>query len=93
MKKILAGTLALALMSTAAHADYRGHGYRGGGGGNWVAPLVGGLVVGGIVGGALAAPRYYEVPPTHTECQWVPVYDRYGVYRGDRRECYQVPNY
>jgi hypothetical protein len=93
MNKILAGTLALALMSTAAHADYRGHGYRGGG--NWVAPLVGGLIVGGIVGGAIASePRYYPAPQTyHTECRIVPVYDRWGYYVGDRRECYQVPNY
>jgi hypothetical protein len=100
MKKIAIAFFAMIALTTAANADYYRHGgYHGGRGGGWVAPLVGGLIVGGIVGGALAEPRYYApppvyvTPPTHTECQFVPVYDRWGNYRGDRRECYQVPNY
>jgi hypothetical protein len=99
MRKILLATVAAATLftATAANADYYGHrhgGYRGGGGG-WAAPLIGGLIVGGIVGGALAQPQpYYAAPPAYrTECRIVPVYDRYGYYVGDRRECYQVPNY
>jgi hypothetical protein len=90
----------LAATATAANADYYGHrhgGYRGGGGG-WVAPLVGGMILGGAIYGlsqpSYAAPPVYVAPPQYrTECQFVPVYDRWGNYRGDRRECYQVPNY
>lgn len=100
MRKILLATVAAATLftATAANADY----YRRGGyghGGGWVAPLVGGLIVGGIVGGALAEPRYYAPPvyaappPYRTECRVVPAYDRWGYYVGDRRECYNVPNY
>jgi hypothetical protein len=101
MRKILLATVAAATLftATAANADY----YRRGGygrGGGWVAPLVGGLIVGGIVGGAIASePRYYPAPPvyvappTHTECNIVPIYDRYGNFAFNRRECYQVPNY
>jgi len=96
MRKLAIATAVIGILaSSAANADYyRGRGYHGGGGG-WVAPLVGGLIVGGIVGGALAQPQpYYAAPPAYrTECQIVPVYDRYGYYRGERRECYQVPNY
>jgi hypothetical protein len=96
MRKLAIATAVIGILaSSAANADYyRGRGYHGGGGG-WVAPLVGGLIVGGIVGGALAQPQpYYAPPPAYrTECQIVPVYDRYGYYRGERRECYQVPNY
>ena len=96
MRKLLLAAVAIASLTTAAQADYyRNRGYHGGGGGNWVAPLVGGLIVGGIVGGAIASePRYYPAPPQYrTECRIVPVYDRFGYYVGDRRECYQVPNY
>lgn len=96
MRKLAIATAVIGIMATsAANADYyRNRGYHGGGGG-WVAPLVGGLIVGGIVGGALAQPQpYYAAPPAYrTECRIVPVYDRYGYYMGDRRECYQVPNY
>lgn len=96
MKKILATTLAAALlMSTAAHADgyYYRHEYRGGGGGgNWVAPLVGGLIVGGVLG-AIAQPRYYqEIPAYHTECRREPLYDQWGNFMGYQRQCYNVPN-
>lgn len=91
MKKILL-TLSFLALATPASADYYRHRH---GGGNWVAPLVGGLIVGGIVGGAIASePRYYAPPPAYrTECRIVPVYDRWGYYVGDRRECYNVPVY
>lgn len=102
MRKILLATVAAATLftATAANADYYRRGGYGRGGGGWVAPLVGGLIVGGIVGGAIASePRYYPAPPvyvappTHTECNIVPIYDRYGNFAFNRRECYQVPNY
>jgi hypothetical protein len=64
MRKILSalaiGTVLLA--SSAANAQHyqRGYGYGGGyhygGGGGWVAPFVGGAIIGGVLGGALAAP-------------------------------------
>lgn len=100
MKKILISALAavtILVSVSAADAQHRGGGGSRGGGysGGWVAPLVGGLIVGGIVGGAFAQPQpYYAAPPSYrTECRIVPTYDRFGYYVGDRRECYQVPNY
>jgi len=105
----VAATLLVATAG-AADAQHRGghggggyggggyHQHRGGGGG-WVAPLVGGLILGGAIYGLsqpsyAAPPTYYAPPPQYrTECQMVPVYDRHGYFRGERRECYQVPNY
>ena len=94
MRKILSMAIAITILATsAAHADYRGPrpGY-GGGGGNWVAPLVGGLIVGGIVGGAMAQPRYYEEPGWHTECRRERLFDQWGNFIGYERHCYRVPN-
>ena len=66
MKKILVGLALLTLASTAMaqhwqhhwhHHHYRHHGYiHGGGNGNWVAPLV----IGGVVGAAIANNRRQE---------------------------------
>lgn len=98
MRKVILG-LAFVLAASTAQAQH----YRGGhgGGGNWVAPLVGGMVVGGILYG-LTQPRYvappvYGVPPenfyNHRECWVEPAYDYYGRYIGDRRRCQIVPVY
>jgi len=108
MRKVfIAAIAAAALLGATATADAQyhnrhqgggGHHYRGGGGG-WVAPLIGGLVLGGAIYGLsqpsyAAPPTYYApAPQFRTECQMVPVYDRYGYFRGERSECYQVPNY
>jgi len=92
MRKILSMAIAITILVTsAAHADYRGP-RPGYGGGNWVAPLVGGLIVGGIVGGAMAQPRYYEEPGWHTECRRERVFDQWGNFIGYERRCYRVPN-
>jgi hypothetical protein len=100
----IVGTLAVSTSPADAQYHNRGHGGGGhhhhrGGGGGWVAPLLGGLVLGGAIYGLsqpsyAAPPTYYAPPPAYrTECQIVPVYDRNGYFRGERRECYQVPNY
>ena len=68
-------------------------GYHGGGGGNWAAPLVGGLIIGGMLG-AMSQPRYYqEQPAYHTECRMEQMFDNWGNYIGNGRRCYNVPNY
>jgi hypothetical protein len=95
--------------NSAAHADgwggrrpcgyngcygggYHEH-YHGGGGGNWAAPLVGGLIIGGMLG-AMSQPRYYqEQPAYHTECRMEQMFDNWGNYIGNGRRCYNVPNY
>jgi hypothetical protein len=97
---------ALAASTAPADAQYHnrhhgggGHHHHRGGGGGWIAPLIGGLVLGGAIYGLsqpgyAAPPTYYApAPQFRTECQMVPVYDRHGYFRGERRECYQVPNY
>lgn len=83
MKKlILAVLLSITATSAMAQHGYRGGGYhgnsyRGGythnGGyrGGWVAPAVGGLIIGGLVGAAIAAP-YYAPAPVYS--QSAPVY-------------------
>ena len=62
MKKIFTLVLlAGSLLSAPVFAQHHGHGggyYRSGG--NWVAPLIGGVIIGGV----LAQPRYaYPAPP------------------------------
>lgn len=85
---ITALTLAIGL-SSPADAQYRGNHYHGGGG-NWAAPLVGGLIIGGMLGAIANQPRYYSNPPVMVEPRYEPVcyrrfegYDYYGrpVYR------------
>ena len=98
MRKTLAILLeATTLISaTAANAEWRdrreyGHNH---GGGNWVAPLVGGLIVGGILGGMAQQnqQQYYPQPQYYqpqTFCRMVPVYDAWGNYVGRQRQCWQ----
>ena len=109
MRKVLVSVIATAaLLGTTITADAQyhhnrgggggyhhnrggGHHHRGGGGG-WAVPLIGGLLLGGAIYG-LSQPGYAAPPQYRTECRIVPMYDRHGYYRGDRQECYQVPNY
>lgn len=100
MRKLaIALTIAGICTAGTANADYyRNRGHHGGshhrgGGGGWVAPLLGGMILGGAIYG-MSRPSYAEPYPQYrTQCQMVPVFDPYGNYRGERRECYQVPNY
>jgi len=74
---VLALLLVLPLTAHAQRYQQNNHYYNhGGGGGNWVAPFVGGAIIGGIVGGALVAPPPVYVP----RCWWEPTgyYDVYG---------------
>ena len=68
---ILLSVAALSIAcATPASAQYRhGHGghYHGGGGGGWVAPLVGGMVLGGVLGAIVSEPRYASPPPVYVE--------------------------
>ena len=69
---VIVGLVTIGLASPAnAQGYYRGH--RGGGG--WVAPFVGGAILGGIVGGIMTAPRLYEPnvvvnPPMYVPTCW-----------------------
>jgi hypothetical protein len=93
MFKILTVVAALAI-SMPAFADghhgggggfHGGGGHHGGGGGGWVAPFVGGAIVGGVLGGALAYPYYAAPSPYYAPTPYQPYYrweccDAYGQY-------------
>ena len=64
MRKFLAISLALATLSTQVQArDYYRHREYHGGEGNWIAPLVGGLIVGGMIGSMNNRPYYTDIEP------------------------------
>lgn len=88
---LIVSAIALSLgLSSSADAQHR-HYHHHGGGGNWAGPLVGGLIVGGMLGAMASQPRYYAPPPVVVEpYPYQPVcyrrrvgYDYYGypVYR------------
>lgn len=87
MRKALIAGIALLSMVTVAEAQQRHYHQHRGGGGGWVAPLVGGMVLGGVLYGlsqtpSYAAPQpYYQQPVTCWE-EFVG-YNRWGnpVYR------------
>ena len=103
MKKLILAVL-LSITATSAiaqhgyrggHGGYRGghnnYSYNGGGGyrGGWVAPAVGGLIVGGLVGAALAYP--YNAPaPVYS--QPAPVYVDPAVPYGYHYQTMVDPN-
>ena len=69
------------------------HRYNHGGGNDWAAPLIGGMIIGGMLG-AMSQPRYYqEQPAYHTECRMEQMFDNWDNYIGNARRCYNVPNY
>ena len=65
------------------HGGYNGYrggynnNYRGGYNNNWIAPAIGGLIVGGVIGAALTTPYYTPAPvyaPAPVYVQPDPVY-------------------
>ena len=95
MRKFLIAA-AVVLASTSAQAQHR-HYHHGGGGSNWVAPLVGGVIAGGLLYGLTqpryAAPPVYVQPRTHRACGYEDVYDTYGRYLGARMVCREYEGY
>ena len=74
MRKFAIAIAAVISMTSVAHADWNGHRhhpprhhYHGGGGNNWVAPLVGGMIIGGLFMNAQQN-NYYR-PQPQPECQ------------------------
>ena len=68
MKKFLLASATILALALPAHAQ-RHHGHHGhhGGGGNWAGPLIGGLIVGGLVAGVMSQPRYAPPPVVYTD--------------------------
>ena len=69
-------------IASPANAQYRHRdgGYRHNGGGNWVGPLVGGMVLGGIIGSMASRPDYgYPPPSVYNEQRYYPVCRNYVV--------------
>jgi hypothetical protein len=99
MRKVIIGLAAAivvfgACSAEAQHRHQDGGGYNGGSrSGGWVAPLVGGMVLGGVLYG-LSQPSYAAPPPVYVEqpryrrCWAEPVFDRYtNQYLGEQRVC------
>lgn len=98
-KAIIGMATAIAVFGSCSVQAQHRHYHHGGGGGNWVAPLIGGMVLGGALYG-LSQPRAYAAPPVYVdqpayrrECWLEPQYDYYGRYLGERRQCRVVPIY
>jgi hypothetical protein len=100
MKKLLILITAL-LVSTGAMAQHHGyHGHHGHGGGNWVGPLIGGVVLGTIITNSqrpvivqqppviVQQPPIYNFPIQNYYSCLVQVQDPYtGVIRNEVRTC------
>lgn len=83
-KTLVAIATAAMLISSAANADgYWRYGHRYDHRGNWVAPAIGGLIIGGVIAGSIAdQPEYYD-----RVCQRVAVYDQWNRFLGYRTVC------
>lgn len=102
MKKLLIVITAL-LLSTGAMAQHHGHhGHGGHGGGNWVGPLIGGIVLGTIITNTqrpvytqqpqviINQPPIINYPIVNYYSCLVQVQDPYtGIIRNEVRTCVQ----
>jgi hypothetical protein len=102
MKKLLIVITAL-LVSTGAMAQHHGyHGHHGHGGGNWAGPLIGGIVLGGILANTqrpvyvqqpqviVTQPPIINYPIQNYYSCLVQVQDPYtGIIRNEVRTCVQ----
>ena len=87
IKKILAATVACSLIATPAlaggrHDHGRGHSEHHKSGGKWVAPLIGGIIIGALIGGSSRERRedpYYDRQPTYPpqDSRDIPTYYNY----------------
>lgn len=72
------------------HGGYRGH-HGGGGGGDWAAPLIGGLIIGGMLG-AMSQPHYQEAPQYRymppRRCEIRDYFDEYGNWVNREKVCW-----
>jgi len=93
MKKYILAFVALMVLTIPAFADYRRHGHQGPSYAhrnhyhqprvkNWVAPVIGGLAVGGLAYGAY---DYYNRRPR--QCWDEPILDRWNRIVGYDRFC------
>jgi hypothetical protein len=80
----LALTLALAQPALADWRGHHGHRHHGGGGGDIIAPLIGGLIIGGMLGamsqpsyGYAPQPQYRQICRTQFVTQWDGYYQEY----------------
>lgn len=99
IKKILAATVACTLIASPAlardrHHDRGGHSehHRHGGGGKWVAPLIGGIIIGALISGSdndRRDDRYYDREPNYPpqNRRDIPTYYNYQ-YNPDARNYY-----
>ena len=99
MKKLLIVITAL-LVSTGAMAQHGHYGHNGNGGGNWVGPLIGGVVLGTIITNSqrqvivqqppviVQQPPVFNFPIQNYYSCLVQVQDPYsGVIRNEVRTC------
>ena len=95
MKKFLAVLTVAALagvgtLATATNADAQHYRHRGGGPG--IAPLIGGLAAGAIIGGAIASSRpAYAYPPGYYAPGYAPGYGPAPVEYYDEPVCQIQP--
>ena len=97
MRKLATAAAIVLTLTGTAQADWRGpprHGHGGyhhnHSGGDWAAPLIGGLIIGGMLGAMSQPQPYYQYPyQPQVYCQWEDVYDYNGWYLGKRKRCWQ----
>ena len=93
MRKLVMTAIIAALFATSAHADNQRNA--------WILPLIGGIIIGNELGKQhhqSPQPRYYNPPQYYPRpryyqpvivCQYVAVYDDWGYYMGQQKQCWE----